>query len=73
MTDDVGLRLVDSLYKQLQIDDEWAVRRERGFTWWSYRLAQHVEVSAPVWSGDRHVCAVRIWTEIVSWTEQQPH
>jgi hypothetical protein len=65
MTDDVGLRLVDSLYEQLQIDDEWAVRRERGFTWWSYRLAQHVEVSPPVWSGDRHVCAVRIWTEIV--------
>ena len=65
MTNDVGLRLVNSLYEQLQIDDEWAVRRERGFTWWSYRLAQHVEVSPPVWSGDRDVCAVRIWTEVV--------
>lgn len=44
---DIGLRLLDSLYEQLMIDDEWAVRRERGFTWWSYRLAQHIEVSPP--------------------------
>ena len=62
---DVGLRLLDSLYEQLMIDDEWAVRRERGFTWWSYRLAQHIEVSPPEWSIDRYVCSVRIWTEVV--------
>jgi len=62
---DVGLRLLDSLYEQMMIDDEWAVRRERGFTWWAYRLAQHVEVGPPVWSGDRYICSVRIWTEVV--------
>ncbi|MEI6793524.1 MAG: hypothetical protein WCK97_09890, partial [Actinomycetes bacterium] len=47
------------------IDDRWAVRRERGFTWWAYRLAQHVEVGAPAWSEDRYICTVRIWTEVV--------
>lgn len=62
---DVGLRLLDSLYKQLMVDDQWAVRRDRGFTWWSYRLAQHIEVSPPEWSIDRDVCSVRIWTEVV--------
>lgn len=62
---DVGLRLLDSLYEQMLIDDQWAVRRERGFTWWAYRLAQHVEVGAPVWSEDRYICTVRIWTEVV--------
>jgi hypothetical protein len=62
---DVGLRLLDSLYEQLMIDDKWAVRTERGFTWWAYRLAQHVEVDPPEWSGDRDVCSVRIWTEVV--------
>lgn len=62
---DVGLRLLDSLYEQLMVDDEWAVRRERGFTWWSYRLAQHIEISPPEWSIDREVCSVRIWTEVV--------
>ena len=63
---DIGVRLLDSLYEQLMIDDEWAVRRERGFTWWSYRLAQHVEVGPPQWSVDRYVCSVRIWTDVVS-------
>lgn len=62
---DVGLRLLDCLYEQMMIDDEWAVRRERGFTWWAYRLAQHVEVGPPVWSEDRYICSVRIWTELV--------
>lgn len=62
---DIGLQLLDSLYEQLMIDDEWAVRRERGFTWWSYRLAQHVEVSPPEWSINRYVCSVRIWTDVV--------
>ena len=62
---DVGLRLLDSLYEQMMIDDAWAVRRERGFTWWAYRLAQHVEVGPPVWSEDRYICSVRIWTEVV--------
>lgn len=61
---DVGLRLLDSLYEQMMIDDEWAVRRERGFTWWAYRLAQHVEVGPPEWSEDRYICSVRIWTEV---------
>lgn len=62
---DVGLRLLDSLYEQLMIDDQWSVRRERGFTWWAYRLAQHVEVGPPQWSEDRYVCSVRIWTDVV--------
>lgn len=63
---DVGIRLIDSLFSQLMIDDEWVVRRERGFTWWSYRLAQHVEVGDPVESYGIDVCRVRIWTEMVN-------
>ncbi|AFR49080.1 hypothetical protein KTR9_2443 [Gordonia sp. KTR9] len=62
---DIGLHLVNSLYQQLMIDDQWALRRERGFTWWSYRLAQHVEVSPPFMSQGTEVCRVRMWTETV--------
>lgn len=62
---DVGLRMLGNLYSQLMIDDAWCVRRERGFTWWSYRLAQHIEVSQPFQSHGVEVCTVRIWTETV--------
>ena len=62
---DVGIRVLDSLYEQLMIDDKWSIRRERGFTWWSYRLAQHVEVGEPVQSQGLIVCMVRVWTDMV--------
>lgn len=61
---DIGRQLVDSLYAELMIDDEWAVRRDRGFTWWGYRLAQHVEASPTVHLGDQQRCVVRVWTEV---------
>ena len=40
---DVGLEVLDGLYERLMIDDEWSLRWERKFMWWSYRLAQTVE------------------------------
>ncbi|QFS89939.1 hypothetical protein FIV07_04220 [Mycobacterium sp. THAF192] len=62
---DVGTWMVGNLYQQLMIDEQWAVRRARGFTWWGYRLAQHVEVAVPVHDGGLDLCVVRIWTEVV--------
>ena len=65
-SDDIGLRLIAELYQRLFIDDEWAVRRPRGFTWWSYRLAQHVDAEPVVIRGGRPTCMVRVWTEVVN-------
>lgn len=61
---DLGIELLDQLYDQLMIDEQWSVRRERGFTWWGYRLAQHFEVGPPIRSHDLDVHIVRIWTEV---------
>jgi hypothetical protein len=65
-SDDIGLWLIAQLYQRLFIDDEWAVRRPRGFTWWSYRLAQHVEAAPVIVRGGRPTCMVRVWTEVVN-------
>jgi hypothetical protein len=64
--DDIGLWLIHELYQRLFIDDEWAVRRPRGFTWWSYRLAQHAEAEPVIIRGGRPTCMVRVWTEVVN-------
>lgn len=40
---DVGLQVLEGLYERLMVDDQWALRGERHFTWWSYRLAQTIE------------------------------
>jgi hypothetical protein len=40
-----GEQTIDWLYReQLQVDDRWAVRTERGFTWWADRNAQTIEI-----------------------------
>ena len=39
---DQGLELVHDLHKQLQVDPEWCVWDDRGFTWWGKNLAQRV-------------------------------
>lgn len=61
---DIGLVAVEQLFTDLMVDDAWAERRPRGFTWWSHRLAQHVEASPPLILGDREVCEVRVWTDV---------
>ena len=40
-----GEKVVDWLYReQLQVDEQWSVRSERGFTWWADQNAQTIEV-----------------------------
>lgn len=41
---------IESLYKLMEVDDDWSVRTERAFAWWAYRLAQHVE-AGPLFVG----------------------
>ena len=40
-----GKKTIDWLYgKQLQVDEEWSVRTENGFTWWPGDHSQTVEI-----------------------------
>lgn len=63
--DDVGIQLMFALLDRLMVDAAWVLPRERGFTWWSHRLAQHVEIGPPVSDGEVNLCSVRIWTDVV--------
>lgn len=41
---DAGVKFLEAQRAKMMIDDEWTQQRERGFTWWAFRLAQHFEV-----------------------------
>jgi len=46
---DVGQQTVEWLYKnQLQVDEQWSVKTERGFTWWPYQHAQTITSTCEV-------------------------
>jgi hypothetical protein len=40
----LGQDILEHLFKALMIDESWALREPRGFTWWAHRLAQRVWV-----------------------------
>lgn len=39
---DIGLETVDKLFELLDVDPRWAVRFDRGFTWWIGAVAQTI-------------------------------
>jgi hypothetical protein len=45
---DAVLRTLEQIHARLLIDEQWTDRRERGFTWWAHRLAQHVDAGPPI-------------------------
>ena len=44
MSKDLGQEVIDFMFEQLQIDEKWSIREERGFKWWAGPLAQSVTV-----------------------------
>ena len=70
--EDVGLQAVEGIFHMLQIDDEWSIRRPRGFTWWSYRLAQHIDASEPSQDDEFQLSRIRIRTEVVDSVMKPP-
>lgn len=63
--DDVGIQVLDAIYDQLKVEDEWAFRRQRGFTWWGYRLAQEIDVAPAVHDRGLDLCSLHIRTDVV--------
>ncbi len=63
---DPGLELVDHLFSGMRIDEEWAVRHSRGFTWWAGPLAQHIWADPPVEDFGEQISRVHAQTEVLT-------
>lgn len=50
---DPGLKAIEYVYREMQIDREWSIRGERSFTWWGKDYAQHVWAE-PVFEDNGH-------------------
>lgn len=69
---DVGLRIVQDLYQTMQVDAEWSVRTERGFTWWAKDHAQRVWADPPEESDGIRVSRLHARTDLVTGFEPRP-
>jgi hypothetical protein len=53
---------LETIRRQLHIDDEWTIWGERGFGWIGHRLRQEFSVSAPIESAGMEV--YRVWSTV---------
>jgi len=62
---DVGLRVINYVFKRMQIDEDWSVREARGFTWWGHTLAQRVWAETPRLDDDMTITKLHVETGFV--------
>ena len=55
---DHGIQLVQKIFKDMNIDDEWSVETDRGFTWWGLQYAQRIWAEQPIEDNGFHVTKV---------------
>jgi hypothetical protein len=63
--EDLGPWALDELSVRLGIDDNWAVREERGVTWWPGPLAQRAWADPPLRTPAGVVCRIHVETAIL--------
>jgi len=57
---DAGLRTLWGIWDLLQVDDAWAERSDRGFTWIGSRLRQYFTVTEPYEDLGMALCQIRV-------------
>lgn len=65
MSADPGPPFVDDLFARLLIDDAWALRDERSFSWWPHRVVQRVRAEEPVGEGDAAASRIHVETDVL--------
>lgn len=63
---DFGMTVIDDLRQSPMIEDEWVVRGDREFTWWSGDLAQHFALGEVRSTPSGKECTLRVWTDVVT-------
>ena len=68
--DDVGIQTVQEIYNSLQVDEEWSIREERGFTWWANQFKQTIWADQPIEDDDLHISRVHVETEFLKYPKR---
>jgi hypothetical protein len=70
--DDLGLAAVDDIAAGLQLDRQWSLATDRGFTWWGKDLAQRVWAGPALQEDGGQLCRLHARTELVRLRGQRP-
>ena len=65
--DDHGIQLVRKIFKDMNIDKEWSVETDRGFTWWGRQSAQKIWAEQTFEDNGFHVTKVNAETDLLKY------
>ena len=68
--DDVGIQTVQEIYNSLQVDEEWSIREERGFTWWANQFKQTMWADQPIEYDSLDISRVHVETEFLKYPQR---
>ena len=64
---DYRIQLVRKIFKNMNIDEQWSVNTDRGFTWWGYQYAQRVWAEQPIKDNGFLITKVNAETELLKY------
>ena len=64
---DHGIQLVRKIFKDMNIDEEWSVETDRGFTWWGHHYGQRIWAEQPIKDNGFHITKVNAETELLKY------
>jgi hypothetical protein len=64
---DHGTQLVQKIFKDMNIDEEWSTETERGFKWWGHQYAQRIWAEKPIKDNGLLITRVNAETELLKY------
>jgi len=64
---DHGIKLIRKIFKDMNIDEEWSIETDRGFTWWGHQYAQRIWAEKPIKDNGFLVTKVNAETELLKY------
>jgi hypothetical protein len=68
--DDVGIQTIQEIYNSMQVDQEWSICSDRGFTWWANQFKQTIWADQPVEDDSLAISRVHVETEFLKYPKR---
>ena len=68
--DDVGIQTIQDIYSTMQVDEEWSIKTESGFTWWANQFKQRMWADELVEDDSLAISRVHVETEFLKYPKR---
>jgi len=67
---DSGFQTINEIYGIMQIDQEWSIRSEEGFTWWGHQFRQKIWTDTPLEENSISISRIHVETDFLKYPKR---